>query len=203
MTPAPIHFWFDFISPFGYCASLRIDELAARQGREVCWHPLLIGVTVLKVMGLKPLMQTPLKADYIRRELARYERRHGVVIARPVARPPMNPLPPARAFAWLLQHAPAQAKPFARAAYRAHWSAGVELDQPQALLACGAEAGVPPDLMQQALTDPAAGQLLRDEVDAAIARGVFGSPFFIVDGEPFFGVDKLELVDEWLSRGGW
>ena len=36
-----------------------------------------------------------------------------------------------------------------------------------------------------------------------LARGVFGSPFFIVDGEPFFGVDKLELVDEWLSRGGW
>ena len=43
----PIRFWFDFISPYGYLASLRIDELAARHGRTVDWHPLLVGVTVL------------------------------------------------------------------------------------------------------------------------------------------------------------
>jgi len=31
----------------------------------------------------------------------------------------------------------------------------------------------------------------------------FISPFVIVDGEPFFGVEKLELVEEWLQTGGW
>jgi 2-hydroxychromene-2-carboxylate isomerase len=40
-------------------------------------------------------------------------------------------------------------------------------------------------------------------VAASLALGVFGSPFFIVDGEPFWGSDRLELLDEWLTRGGW
>lgn len=198
-----LDFWFDFISPFGYLASLRIDALAEAHGRSVNWHPLLVGVTVLKVMGLKPLMETPLKSAYLARELARYARRHGVVIARDAAAAPMNPLPAARAFAWLLQRAPEQAKPFARAALHDHWSRGVDLGEGRAVLDCGVRAGLPRDLMERATSSPAAAELLRGEVDAALARGVFGSPFVIVDGEPFFGVDKLELLDEWLRRGGW
>ena len=38
---------------------------------------------------------------------------------------------------------------------------------------------------------------------ASLERGVFGSPFMLVDGEPFWGSDRLEQVDEWLERGGW
>ena len=57
--------------------------------------------------------------------------------------------------------------------------------------------------MDTALADPAAATLLRAEVDAAVAQGVFGSPFVIADGEPFFGVDNLELLDQWLASGGW
>ena len=201
--PAPIHFWFDFISPFGYLASLRIDALAARHGRDVAWHPVLLGVTVLKVMGLKPLMETPLKRDYVVREIGRYQRRHAVTIARALDRPPMNPLPAARAFAALLNHAPAEARRFAHAALQDYWVRGVDLDEPRALLDCGQRAGLPTRTLRNALEDPAAPALLRAEVDAAIRQGVFGSPFFIVDAEPFFGVDKLELIDEWLARGGW
>jgi len=50
---------------------------------------------------------------------------------------------------------------------------------------------------EQARTD------LRDAVSASLARGVFGSPFFFVDGEPFWGSDRLEQLDEWLAGGGW
>ncbi len=64
-------------------------------------------------------------------------------------------------------------------------------------------AGVPAAVVDAGLADPTAADLLRAEVNAAIAAGAFGSPFFIVDGEPFFGVDNLELLDEWLARGGW
>lgn len=199
-----IDLWFDFISPYGYLASLRIDDIAARHGREVRWHPLLLGVTVLKVMGLPPLMQTPLKKDYAAREIARYARRHGVPLARPIdAAPPMNPLPAGRCFAWLLQHAPEHAKPFARAALHAYWARALDVDRPAALLDCARHAGIDAPLLERALADPQAAKLLRDEVDGAVARGVFGSPFVIVDGEPFFGVDKLELIDAWLACGGW
>ena len=75
MTPA-LKFHFDFISPFGYFASLRIEELAARHGRTVEWHPMLLGVSVMKAMGLKPLLDTPLKGPYTERDVLRYARLH-------------------------------------------------------------------------------------------------------------------------------
>ena len=37
----------------------------------------------------------------------------------------------------------------------------------------------------------------------AMARGVFGSPFIVVDGEPFWGLDRLDQVERWLSTGGF
>jgi 2-hydroxychromene-2-carboxylate isomerase len=199
----PIHFWFDFISPFGYFASLRIDDLAALHGRRVVWHPLLIGVTVLKVMGLKPVLATPLKGDYAKAEIARYGRRHHVQLTRPVDAAPMNPLPAARVFAWLLVHAPQHALAFARAVFHAHWQHNISMDNEAALTACGQQAGLPATLMAQVFADPQAAALLRAEVENAISLGVFGSPFFRVDGEAFFGVDKLELLDDWLRCGGW
>jgi 2-hydroxychromene-2-carboxylate isomerase len=202
-TRAPIQFWFDFISPYGYLASLRIDEIAARHGREVNWHALLVGVTVLRVMGLKPLMDTPLKKDYVPREIARYVRRHGVVMARSASARPMNPLPAARAFTWLRTHAPEHAKPFARALYHAVWAEGRDVVERDALHDCAARSATPAALIDAAIAAPDAGALLRAEVQRATEQGVFGSPFVLVDGEPFFGVDKFELIDEWLARGGW
>ena len=50
---------------------------------------------------------------------------------------------------------------------------------------------------------PLAKQLLRENVDESLRKGVFGSPFFMVDGEPFFGVEKLAVVEQWLATGGW
>ena len=47
----PIDFYFDFISPYGYLASTQIDKIAAKHDREVIWHPFLLGVTVMNVMG--------------------------------------------------------------------------------------------------------------------------------------------------------
>jgi len=203
MSRPPIQFWFDFISPFGWFASLRIGDIAARHGRTVEWRPLLLGVTVLKVMGLKPVMDTPLKGDYAARQIARYARRHGLRLARDPAAPPMNPLPCARLFAWLRVHDAAHAQAFACAVFDAYWAEGRALDEPATLRVVALRAGLAPALVERGLADPAAAGLLRAEVEAAVAAGAFGSPFVIVDGEPFFGVDTLDQVDEWLARGGW
>lgn len=128
-----VELWFDFISPFGYLASLRIDELAARHGRSVEWRPLLVCVTVLKVMGLPAVPQTPLKGPYAARQIARHTRRHAVVLERDPSASPMNPLPSARLFAWLAPHAPQHAKSAARAIFDAHWREGRAMDEPNAL----------------------------------------------------------------------
>ena len=47
------------------------------------------------------------------------------------------------------------------------------------------------------------GQATRKEVAASLARGVFGSPFFIIDGEPFWGVDRIPMLEDWIKSGGW
>ncbi len=66
-----------------------------------------------------------------------------------------------------------------------------------------ARAGADADETRAALANQAVKDRLRQETDAAMARGVFGSPFFIVDGEPFWGNDRLDEVDKWLETGGW
>ena len=63
--PQPIYFYFDFSSPYGYIASNKIDALAARYGRTVNWHPILLGV-VMKITGGAALPSIPLKGDYAR-----------------------------------------------------------------------------------------------------------------------------------------
>src|SRR5207253_1318179 len=77
-APAPIDFYFDLISPYGYFASTQVEALAARYGRAVDWKPVLLGVTVMKVMGLPPLMQTPLKKDYLAKDKPRMAQLLGV-----------------------------------------------------------------------------------------------------------------------------
>ena len=107
---APVEFWFDFISPYGYFASTRIEALALRYGRAVAWRPLLLGVTVLKVMGLKPLPETPLKQDYIAADLPRLARLLAVPFRRHGLKG-VNSLAAARAFLgdWILAQGRARA----------------------------------------------------------------------------------------------
>lgn len=201
--PAPLQFYFDFISPYGYFASLRIEELAARHGRTVDWRPMLLGVAVLKVMGLKPLLDTPLKGDYVRRDVLRHARRHGLVLGRDLNASIGNPLPPARAFYWVKRHQPAFAAPLAHALYHAFWAEGRDLSTPESL----AQVRLPEGLDPQAVVDGAASDeaatLLRNAVGAALQAGIFGSPTIVVDGEPFWGSDRLAEVEEWLATGGW
>ena len=200
---APLHFYFDFISPFGYFASLRVEDIARRHGRTVEWHAMLLGVSVLKVMGLKPLLDTPLKGDYIRRDAQRYMRRHGMVLKRNLDDPVMDPRAAGRAFHYVKHHRPALAAPLAHALYDAYWSEGKDLSTADAVAAVPLPAGLDADWLRTGTASDEAGALLRSAVDASLKAGIFGSPTVVVDGEPFWGVEKLGLLEEWLDCGGW
>lgn len=198
-----IDFYFDFVSPFGYFASLLIDELAEQYGWHTRWHAMLIGVSVLKVMGMKPLLETPLKGPYTVRDAERHARLHGIHLGRRIDAPIVNPKPAGMAFHWVAQHDGGCSKAFARAVFDAYWVQGQDISNP-AVLGC-ALAAVNPDAGYgvDELASADAAQLLRSAVDASLQQGVFGSPFFLVNGEPFFGVDKLPTLEKWISRGGW
>lgn len=199
-----IEFHFDFISPYGWFASRRIEAIAARHGRTVEWHPMLLGVSVLKVMGLKPLLDTPVKGDYVRRDVRRHARREGLVLGRDLDAPAMNPLAAGRALCWVKRHHPGCEAALAHSIYDACWSRGLDLSTPESLVR---QVQLPPGVQAHALVEALAGDepaaLLRASVEASLARGVFGSPTCIVDGEPFWGFDRLDDVDAWLACGGW
>lgn len=200
---APIAFYFDFISPYGYFASRQVEALAARHGRTVDWRPMLLGVAVLKVMGLKALLDTPLKGDYVRRDVLRHARRLGIPLGRDLNASVGNPLPPARAFYWVKQHHPQLAAPLAHALFHAFWAEGRDLSTPEAVAAIALPAGLEPAAVIAGATSDEAATLLRNAVAASIQAGIFGSPTLVVDGEPFWGSDRLREVDEWLACGGW
>ena len=198
-----MQFYFDFLSPFGYFASLRIDALAAKYGREVQWRPMLLGVSVLKVMGLKPLLETPLKGDYLRREFSRYVRRHALALKRRADDPMMDPRACGRAFYWTAAHHPSLAKPLARTLLHAYWADGLDLSTATAIAGLELPAGLDRDALVEAIEGEESGRLLRAAVEQSLQLGVFGSPTVAVDGELFWGVDGFPLLEEWLATGGW
>ncbi len=198
-----MQFYFDFISPFGYFAALRVGELATKHGRECEWHAMLLSVSVLKVMGLKPLVETPLKGPYLTHDAARYARRRRLVLKRALDGPQINPVPAARAFHWLKCHHTDRYRGIAVDMLDAYWREARNLEDPAEIALIAERRGVDGETLRTAIESDEARQLLRTAVDASLKLGVFGSPFFIVDGEPFWGVDKIEQIDEWLTLGGW
>jgi 2-hydroxychromene-2-carboxylate isomerase len=199
----PVEFYFDFISPFGYFASLRIDEVAARYGRAVEWTSMLVGVSVLKVMGIPAITDLPLKGPYIINDAKRYARQHGVEFERGTSHSTARPLEAGRAFAWAKQLDSKAAKRLARLIFVSYFVRCLDISQDHVLSACASEAGLSWADFEKARAAGTPAALLRHNVELSLQRGVFGSPFFIVDGEPFFGLEKLQVVEEWLAAGGW
>ena len=197
----PIDFYFDFSSPYGYIASQKIDALAARHGRTAIWRPILLGA-VMKITGGAPLPGIPLKGDYARHDFARSTKFHGVDYRLPTAFPIASQAP-ARAFYWLNQQDPLRAKALATALYHAYFVDDINISNPEDTIAVSAKSGLDAEKVRAALNDPAIKDAVKNEVDAAIGLGVFGSPYIIVDGEPFWGADRLDQIDKWLETGGW
>jgi len=198
---APIRFHFDFSSPYGFLASLRIDAIGARHGRSVDWKPILLGA-VFKVSGQQPLLGIPMKGEYARHDLTRFARLWGSALEMPPVFP-FSSVAASRLFYWLEETDPARAVPFAKAAFAAAWEQRRDIGTPDGTVAVAAGLGVAPEAARAAIASPAVKERLRREVDAAIAAGVFGSPYVVVDGEAFWGADRLWQVEEWLARGGW
>lgn len=201
MNASPVEFWFDFSSPYAYLAAEAIDGIAERHGRALVWRPFLLGI-VFRETGATPLLTTPLKGNYARRDLERLARFMEVPFRLP-DRHPFAALAVSRVFYAIERQDAARAAAFARLAFRACYGEGADLTNLEVLAAIGAQCGCDPASVARMAADPEAKDILKARTDEAVARGIFGSPFTIVDGEPFWGADHLPMVEEWLKRGGW
>jgi 2-hydroxychromene-2-carboxylate isomerase len=197
----PIDFYFDFSSPYSYLASEKIDAMAERFERKVRWHPILLGV-IFKGLGTVPLIRQPGMHDYSLRDVIRSARFHQVPYHMPM-RFPVATQAAARAYYWLHERDCTLARQFAHAVFRAYFAEGHDISEPGSVLQIAALLGVEPAPLSSALEDPKIKDRLRQETDTAIALGMFGAPWIVVDGEPFWGADRLPQIEKWLEGGGF
>ena len=162
---------------------------------------MLLGAA-MKITGAKPLAEIELKGDYCKRDWDRLARYMEVPWTLPEPFP-IATLAAARAFYWLVDDDPALAKRFALAAFHTYFGEGRDITDSETLAGFAEPLGIDRDALLAAVQDQAIKQRLKDETAAAIGNGVFGSPFIVIDGEPFWGADRLWMIRRWLKSGGW
>lgn len=198
----PVEFYFDFSSPYGYLASLKSHEIERESGREVVYRPYLMGA-VFKTTGRRPLADHPLVWDYARRDIERCARRIGTPFSLPEPFPVVT-ASACRAFYWTEEKEGHEAaRDLAHRLYAAYFVEGRDISSREVVIAVAAGETHDADVVAGALEDEAIRQRLRDITAQSAQRGIFGSPFFLVDGEPFWGHDRIADVIEWSRRGGW
>ena len=196
-----IDFYFDFSSPYGYLAAEMIEELGQRCGRPVHWHPMLLGV-VFKSTGGQPLTMAPMKGPYSEKDMRRSAAFYGVPFAMPTVFP-IATQNPARAALWMQQKHPEHAKKFTLELYRAFFKGNRDISQTEVIGDIAAGLGYSAAEVIAATQDDTIKSQLKANVETAIAKGVFGAPFFIVDGEQFWGADRMPMMEQWLTKGAW
>ncbi len=158
--PAPIDFYFEFASPYGYFASLRIDAIAAAYEREVTWRPIMLGAA-LKLTGGGPNMHLPLKGPYLLRDAPRFARLLDIPFQQPPVMP-MNSLASSRAYWWLFDQDQDLAKGLAEAVYHAHWGEGRDMSTAEQVAEVAETLGLARQDLVTALQDPAVKARLKD-----------------------------------------
>jgi 2-hydroxychromene-2-carboxylate isomerase len=194
-----IEFYFDFSSPYSYIASEQIEALAAKYGRSVEYKPMLLGVS-FKAAGTAPLVDIPLKGEYSKHDFERSARFAGIPFKYPSAFP-ISTVNAARALLWLQNIGSAKVNAFVHRCFRAYFREDRNVNDAAVLGDIADELGIDKAALLAAIQDPAIKDQLKRAVDAAVARGIFGAPFIFVDGEPFWGNDRLPQIERWLAQG--
>lgn len=192
-----VQFWFEFASTYSYPAAMRIEHEAALRGLRVEWRPILLG-PILKEEGLadSPFNLQPRKGAYMWRDLARICLDLGVPFQR-VTPFPQNGLLGARVATALSDE---QRPVFARALYLREFGAGAQISDPEVVRAALADADCDVDVVMEAAQSDMVKEQLRAATDEAKTAGVFGAPSFTVDGELFWGNDRLEDALDWAMK---
>jgi 2-hydroxychromene-2-carboxylate isomerase len=197
-----VEFWFDPVSPYGYLAFERLPEALVGLSYRVAYRPIVLAA-LLKAFQQKGPAEIEPKRAWTFRQVHWLGHRAGIAIETP-ERHPFNPIALSR-LAWAAAAAGATPNRYVCETILRHvWRGGADAEEPRRLAAL--TAALAPRL------DPASvevKQRLRDETDAALARGVFGVPTIGIDDRLFWGFDALDLAaaamrgDPWFDGPAW
>lgn len=194
-----LDFYFEFSSPYGYMAATQIESLAAETGLALNWHPILLG-PMFKAMGSAPLIQIPLKGEYALRDFARCAKLAGIPYSQPEPFPIATVAAARAAIHARDQHAD-KAPGLIKALYHAYFADGRLISEAEVVLDVVSEQGFDRAEFEAAIGSEPVKTALKKEIEDAMARGVFGSPFMLVDDEPFWGFDRFDHIRKWVASG--
>lgn len=200
----PVQFWFEFASTYSYLAVMRIQPLAEARGVPLVWKPFLLGALFNRQgWNDSPFNLFPARGRYMWRDVERQCEKHGIPFRRP-SHFPRNSLLAARVACavsgetWM--------RDFVRAAFKANFADDRDIADRavmrDALASAGAGGALGDEILAAAVA-PENKERLRRETDLAWESGIFGAPTLIVDGEVFWGNDRVEEAFAWFeARAG-
>lgn len=197
----PILFIGEFSSPYAYIASHLIGDVAKKHGREVDWLPISLG-HLWKAIGHDNQAAPKRRMQYAMQDWTRCARLLGLPIVTKPDSFPANPKIPLRIFYHLKSRDPEKARAFAQAVYDRFWGEGKPISEVADLTEIASKLGIDPAELSVAENDEAAKKAVADAVQKADELGAFGTPTFVVDGELFWGHDRIAVLDQRLSGKG-
>ncbi len=194
---ANVAFYFDFGSPNAYLSHKVIPGIEARTGTKFTYVPILLG-GLFKLTGNRSPVEAfagiKNKLAYEGLETQRFVRLHGLTAYR------SNPFFPVNTLKIMRGAVAAQRlgvfAPYVEAVFHHMWEAPKKMDDPEVIAAALTESGLDAAALMAAIEDPEVKQALLDNTNRAFEAGAFGSPSFLVDGELYFGKDRLRDVEE-------
>ena len=200
--PQHIDYYASLNSPWTHLGAARIEALAARHGATLRIHPVDFGTVFAGSGGLPLPKRAPQRQAYRLMELRRWREFLGVPInIQPKYFPASEALSAPCVIALRETQGDAPAIKLAHRVLRAVWQDELNPGDPATLAALIAEIGLDAGAVMRLGADPRWTERRNAETQAALERGVFGAPSYVIGDEIFWGQDRLEFVDRKLARG--
>jgi 2-hydroxychromene-2-carboxylate isomerase len=190
-----LEYFFDYVSPFSYLADSQIPALVQRTGAELIYRPFFLG-GVMQASGNSPPATVPAKGAYMGVDIARWLDRYGIEMKFNPHFPVMTVKPMRAALVALEQGV---FPVFHKALFKAMWQDEKNVGDAEVLAEVLTEAGLDAPAILGRIGDDDVKELLKANTAEAVERGAFGAPTFYVEGEMFFGNDRLDFLEAKLG----
>jgi 2-hydroxychromene-2-carboxylate isomerase len=198
--PRTIDYYFSLHSPWTYLGHATFLEIAKRHGCTIVYRPVPLRAVFDETGGLPLPKRHPVRQRYRLMDLQRWRERREVPL---VLQPRHFPFDPALADRFLIAIVQAGGDPgrFMAEIMAGVWARNDDMTRPEAVAAVAQAAGFDAQALAAAAESEAVLQTYEGTIAAAIEAGVFGAPSYVLDGEVFWGQDRLELLDSALASG--
>ncbi|MDP9096345.1 MAG: 2-hydroxychromene-2-carboxylate isomerase [Pseudomonadota bacterium] len=198
-----VEYYVSLNSPWSHLGAARFTDSVARHGATVRIYPVDFGAIFHASGGLPLPKRSPLRQAYRLQDLERWRTHLGIPLnLKPRFFPADERLAAACVIAARETVGDALAIDLAHHILKALWEDETDTADPVTLARLIAATGQDPDALLALAADPRWAEQRAADTQAALARGVFGAPTYVVDGEIFWGQDRLDFLDRRLATAG-